>query len=71
MLNYLLETGLYDTESDLYYVKRMLSKEDKTIPVKELVERFIEVDKYFENEPWTIRQILSNIDIIIPLEDRE
>lgn len=70
MLDYLVSTGLYeDTKTDLFYEKRMMDT-NKTVPIKELVERFIEIDKYYEGKPWNIRQILSNIDIIIPVEDR-
>ena len=36
----------------------------------ELVERFVEVDKEFHGEPWNIKQILANINMIIPVEDR-
>ena len=43
---------------------------DKTVQISELVERFIEVDKEFKGEPWNILQILANINIIVPVEDR-
>ena len=45
-------------------------KTDKTVPIKELVKRFIEIDKEYNGESWNIKQILANIDIIIPVEDR-
>ncbi len=32
---------------------------DKTIPIKELVERFIELDKEFHVESWNIMQTLN------------
>lgn len=75
MLDYLLSTGLYDVGSkkrpyaSLYNEQRMMENY-KTIPVQDLVERFIEIDKAFGGEPWNIQQILANIDMIIPLEDR-
>ena len=75
MLDYLLSTGLYDVWSkkrpyaSLYNEYRMIDS-DKTVPVKELVERFIGIDKAFGGEPWNIQQILANIDMIVPLEDR-
>ena len=75
MLNYLISTGLYEvTEkkrpyNDLFYEYRMI-KTDKTVPIKELVKRFIEIDKEYNGEHWNIKQILANIDIIIPIEDR-
>ena len=55
--------------NDLFYEYRMI-KTDKTVPIKELVERFIEIDKEYNSEPWNIKQILANINIIIPVEDR-
>lgn len=75
MLDYLLSTGLYkDVDQKhpydcLYYEQRMI-KTDKTIPIRELVERFIEIDKEYNGEPWNINQILANINMIIPVEDR-
>ena len=50
-------------------VKKMLD-ENKTIPIRDLVERFVGIDKEFHGEPWNIRQILTNMDMIIPVEDR-
>ena len=70
MLEYLISTGLYEFKSDLFYEQRMLST-DKTIPIKELVERFIEIDKEYNGEPWNIKQILANINIIVPVENRK
>lgn len=71
MTAYLMSTGLYDdSDADMFYEKRMM-RSDKTIPIKDLVERFICVDKEFNGEPWNIRQILTNLDLIIPVEDRE
>ena len=70
MIEYLISTGLYkDTKSDLFYEKRMINT-SKTIPISELIERFISVDKEYGGGLWNIKQILSNIDIIIPIEDR-
>ena len=45
--------------------------ENKTVPIRDLVERFIDVDKEFTGKPWNIMQILKNIDMVIPLEDRK
>ena len=75
MLDYLLSTGLYKkgTEKhpymDLFYEQRMMNTDD-TIPIKDLVKRFIEVDKYYNGQPWNIQQILANIDLIVPVENR-
>lgn len=71
ILDYLKQTGLYDdSKTALLYVKDMLN-DNKTIPVAELVERMVEIDKEFNGQPWNILQILTNIDMIIPLEDRK
>lgn len=68
---YLASTGLYRKKGlDLSYAKDMIDS-DKTIPISDLVKRFIGMDKYYKGEPWNIRQILANIDIIIPVEDRK
>lgn len=76
MLDYLSSTGLYGQSSNkrpysnLYYEQKMM-RTDKTIPIRELVERLIELDKTYNGSPWDIKRILSNIDIIIPVEDRK
>jgi hypothetical protein len=76
MLDYLLSTGLYEKGStrrpykNMFCEKRMLCTDD-TIPIKDLVKRFIKMDKYRNGQPWNIRQILANIDIIIPVENRK
>lgn len=76
MLDYLLLTGLYKkgTEKhpymDLFYEKRMLYT-DNTIPIKDLAKRFIEVDKHRNGQSWNIQQILTNIDMIVPVENRK
>ena len=44
---------------------------NKTVPISDLIERFIEIDKEFEGRPWNILQILANINMIIPVEDRK
>lgn len=69
--DYLTSTGLYEKKGlDLSYVKDMIDS-DKTIPISDLVKRFIDIDKYYKGKPWNIRQILANVDIIIPVEDRK
>ena len=71
IIDYLASTGLYEnTESDMYYEKKMLD-ENKTVPIRDLVERFVDVDKEFNGEHWNIMQILKNIDMVIPVEDRK
>ena len=45
--------------------------DNKTIPVTELVERMVKIDMEFNGRPWNILQILTNINMIVPLEDRK
>ena len=45
--------------------------ENKTVPIRDLVERFVDVDKEYNGEHSNIMQILKNIDMIIPVEDRK
>lgn len=70
MLEYLKSTGLYGKHEDFFYEKEMMNT-DKTVPISDLVERFIGIDKEFEGRPWNILQILANINMIIPVEDRK
>lgn len=71
MRDYLISTGLYErSDWDLIHVERMLDT-SRTVSIKDLAEHFIELDKEFNGEPWNIRQILANIGIIVPVEDRK
>lgn len=70
IIDYLASTGLYENmEDEMYYEKRMLN-ENKIVPIRDLVERFVDVDKEFNGESLNIMQILRNIDAITPVEDR-
>lgn len=75
MLDYLLSTGFYKDVDEkhpydcLYYEQKMMNT-DKTVSIKELVEKFVEVDKEFNGEPWNIVQILANIRMVTAIEDR-
>lgn len=70
LLDYLFSTGLYsDKDGDMYYEKEMLYTA-KTIPIKELVIRLIDLDREYNGSPWNIAQILANVHKIIPMEDR-
>lgn len=68
MLEYLKSIGF--NNGDLYYPNKMMDS-NKTISIKELVERFVEIDKEYNNKDWNIMQILANINIIMPIEDRK
>ena len=75
MLDYLLSTGLFcrgtkqHPYSGLFYEEMMIDS-DKTVPISELVERFITIDQEYSGRPWNLLQILSNINMIVPVEDR-
>lgn len=75
MLDYLLSTGLFGRGtkqhhySGLFYEEMMIDS-DKTVPISELVERFITIDQEYNGRPWNLLQILSNINMIVPVEDR-
>lgn len=43
---------------------------DKTVSIKELAEQFIEIDECYKGEPWNIKQILNNINMVLPIEDK-
>lgn len=68
-IDYLLSTPYYPKKADLKRVHRII-KSNKTMPIGELVERIILIDKEFNGEPWNIRQILNQIIMITPKEDR-
>lgn len=70
MIEYLKSTRLYEEHEDFFYEKKMIST-DKTVPISDLVERFIGIDKEFKGRPWNILQILANINMIIPIENRK
>lgn len=45
IIDYLMSTGLYEnTDVDMFYEKKMLD-ENKTVPIRDLVERFVGIDK--------------------------
>ena len=68
MIKYLLSTGLWQNDN-LFYEEKMMDT-GKTVPIRDLVERFIDIDKEYNGEPWNIKQIIANINMIIPVEDR-
>lgn len=44
------------------YIELLTSKEK--IEVGELVRRLVEIDKYYQGEPWNLQQILAIIRIL-------
>ena len=68
MIDYLKSTGLYEEHEDFFYEKEMINT-NKTVQISDLIERFIEIDKEFEGRHWNILQIITNINMIVPVED--
>ncbi|SDW44645.1 hypothetical protein SAMN05216391_10813 [Lachnospiraceae bacterium KHCPX20] len=60
-------------EKDLNELKEQILKEGDTLVTKRaLLERFCEMDKEYNGEPWNLLQILANINVLIgeePCED--
>lgn len=69
ILDYLEDTELF-SRSDLRNADNTLNN-NQSVPVNELAERFIKIDKEFSGRPWNILQILSQINMIVPVEDRK
>lgn len=59
-LDYLRSTGLWEEEDDLYYEDRMMDSQE-IVTIKDLTERFIDIDREFNGRPWNLLQILANI----------
>ena len=63
---------MIEYEKDLNELKEQILKEGNTLVAKkDLVERFCEVDKEYNGEPWNLLQILSNIDVLVGEETCE
>ena len=59
-LDYLMSTGLWEEYDDLFYEEKMMDSQE-TVTIKDLTERFIDIDREFNGRPWNILQILANI----------
>lgn len=68
ILEYLEKTELF-SKWDLRQTEEMLN-DRKSVPINELVERFVEIDKEYSGRPWNILQILAQIRIVVPMEER-
>ena len=49
-------------------IEIMTENQNMYVNLKELVERFIEIDEYYNHEPWNLQQIIANINILVPVE---
>lgn len=53
-------------EKDLNELKEQILKDGDTLLTKrDLLERFCEMDKEYNGEPWNLLQILANINILV------
>lgn len=59
-LDYLRSTGLWEEKNDLFYEEKMMDSQE-IVTIKDLTERFIDIDREFNGRPWNILQILANI----------
>ena len=48
-----------------------MKEADGFVSISDLVDRFVDVDEYYHHEPWNIRQIVANIDILIPVKKED
>ena len=50
-------------------INKMINEytEDRSLYINKaaLVERFVEIDEYFNHRPWNLMQILANINMIV------
>ena len=49
-------------------IEIMTSNSNRYVNLKELTERFVEIDEYYNHEPWNLTQILANIRIMGSIE---
>ena len=49
-------------------IEIMTENPNMYVNLKELVERFIDIDEYYNHEPWNLQQIIANINILVPVE---
>lgn len=46
-------------------ISKYIEDESLYINKADLVRRFVEVDEYYNHEPWNLMQILTNINMIV------
>ena len=67
ILKYLKSTELFD-DAALGRAEKLIDMSNKTIKVGDLVERFVEVDWFFEGTTFNLKQILNNILMVVDVE---
>ena len=58
-----IKTKRLEDDSTKIDIEIMTENPNMYVNLKELVERFIEIDKYYNHELWNLDQILTNIRI--------
>lgn len=52
------------TKEDFNIIRtELLERGDEMVSIRDLVERFEEVDAYFDESPWNLGQIFSNFNV--------
>ena len=64
------------TEQEEEYIKELRDLTKNTelyVNLSELVERFVDIDEYYNHEDWNLMQILANIKMLdfVELEKKE
>ena len=57
-------------ESTKINIEIMTENPNMYVNLKELVERFVEIDASYNHEPWNLQQIITNINICGAVEKR-
>ena len=52
------------TEQTEEYIRELTRDTDLYVNLSELVERFVEIDEYYNHEDWNLLQILANINMV-------
>lgn len=52
------------TEQTEEYIRELTRDADLYVNLTELVERFVEIDEYYNHEDWNLMQILANINMV-------
>lgn len=63
-----LSFGTKDYYEELNRLLVKMKSSNGYVSVSELTERFEEVDKEYKSEPWNLMQILTNINIFVPVD---
>ena len=49
-------------------LRDLKERENEYVRIGDIVDRFTEVNEYYNNTPWTLKQILNNINILMSEE---